>query len=94
MTDKSWSCLHIDYASPIKGTYFFCHRRQLYKMARSFQMQNAKTKTTIKVLQELFARFRLPETIVSNSGTPFTLKEFENFCELLLINHLKSAPYH
>ena len=46
------------------------------------------------MLQELFARFKLPETIVSDNGTPFTSKEFENFCKLLSINHLKWAPYH
>ena len=52
------------------------------------------TKTTIKVLQELFARFGLPETILSDNGIPFTSKEFENFCKFLSINHLKSATYH
>ena len=46
------------------------------------------------MLQELFAGFGLPETIVSDNGTPFTSKEFENFCKLLSINHLKSAPYY
>ena len=38
--DKLWSRLHIDNAGSIKGTYLFCHSRQLYEMARSFQMQN------------------------------------------------------
>ena len=57
-------------------------------------MQNSHDKTTIKVLQELFARFGLPETIVSDNGTSFTAKEFENVSKLLSINHLKSAPYH
>ena len=46
------------------------------------------------MLQKLFARFGLPETIVSDNGTPFISKEFENFCKLLSINHLESAPYH
>ena len=46
------------------------------------------------MLQELFARFGLPETIVSDNGTLFTSMEFENFCKLLSINHLKSVPYH
>ena len=46
------------------------------------------------MFQELFARFGLPETIISDNGTPFTSKEFENIFELFSINHLKSAPYH
>ena len=46
------------------------------------------TKITIKVLQELFTRFGLPDTIVSDNGTPFTSKELENFSKFLSINHL------
>ena len=46
------------------------------------------------MLQEQFARFGLPETIVSDNGTPFTSKEFDNFCKLLSINQLKLAPNH
>ena len=46
------------------------------------------------VLQELFARFGLPETIVSDNGTPFTSKQFKNFSKLLSINHLKSVSCH
>ena len=92
-TDKPSSRLHIDKAGPIKWTYLFCHSRQLYKMAKNFQIQNAYNKTTIKALQELFARFGLPETIVYDNVTSFTSKECENFYQLPSINHLKSAPY-
>ena len=46
------------------------------------------------MLQELFSRFGWPETFVDDNGTPFTSKEFENFCKLVSINHLKSAPYY
>ena len=45
------------------------------------------------MLQESFARFGLLETNVSDNDTPFTSKEFKNYCELLSINHLKSAPF-
>ena len=46
------------------------------------------------MLHELFARFGLPETIVPDNTTQFSLKEFENFCKMLSTNHLKCAPYH
>ena len=45
-------------------------------------------------IKELFARFGLPETIVFNNGTPFTLKQLKKFCKLFSINHLKSTSYH
>ena len=62
-------------------------------MARNFKRKTPTTKTT-KVLQELFSRFVLPETIISDYSTSFAPKECENFCKLFSINHLKSAPYH
>ena len=69
-TDKPWSRLHIDYASPIKGTYFFVIVDSFTKWPDVFKCKTPMTKTTIKVLQELFARFGLPEIIVSDNGTP------------------------
>ena len=93
-TDKPWSHLHIDYAGLIKRTYFFVIQVSFTKWPEVFKCKTPMTKTTIKVLQELFSRFELPETIVSDNSIPFTSKEFENFCKLLLINHLKLAPYH
>ena len=93
-TDKLWSCLHIDYAGPIKETYFFVIVDSFTKWPEVFKWKTPTTMTTIEVLQELFARFGLPETIVSDNGTSFTSKEWENFGRLLSINHLKSAPYH
>ena len=94
-TDKPWFPLHIDYASSIKGTFFFfVIVGGFTKWPEVFKCKTPTTKTTIKVLQELFARFWLLETTVSDNGTPFKSKEFENFWKLLSINLLKSAPYH
>ena len=91
-TDKTWSCLQIDSAGSIKGTYLFVIVDSFMKWTEVFKCKTPTTKITKKVSQKLFARFGLPETIVSDNGTPFTSKEFENFCQLLSINHLKSAP--
>ena len=52
------------------------------------------SKNTINMLHELCARFRLPETIVSDNATQFSSKGFGNFCKMFSRNHLKSAPYH
>ena len=92
-TDKPRFRLHINYASLMKGTYIFVIVNSFSKWPEVFKCKTPTSKTSIKVLQELFAKFGLPETIVSDNGTPFTSKEFENFCKLLSIN-LKSARYH
>ena len=66
-TDKSWSRLYIDYTGPIKGPYFFVILDGFTKWPKVFKCKTPSTKTTIKVLQKLFARFGLPETIVSDN---------------------------
>ena len=53
-TDKPSSRLHIDYAGPIKGTYFVI----VDSFTKYPEVCKCKTPTT-KVLQELFARFGL-----------------------------------
>ena len=76
-TDKLWSRLHIDSAGLIKGTQFFVIVDSFTKCPEVLKYKMSKTKTTIKVLQELFARYGLSENNASDSGTPFISKEFE-----------------
>ncbi len=61
-------------------------------MARSHHDVNS-TKT-IEALQAIFARFGLPEQLVSDKGPQFTSQEFEQFVQQSGIKHIRSAPYH
>ena len=42
----------------------------------------------------MFARFGVPEEIVSDNGPCFTSQEFTNLTQSNGIHHIKSAPYH
>ena len=48
----------------------------------------------IEELRTLFARFGLPEMIVSDNGTCFVSREFEEFLRKNGVKHTTSAPYH
>ena len=48
----------------------------------------------IDVLRTLFARFGLPEMIVSDNGTCFVSSEFKQFLRKNGVRHTTSAPYH
>ena len=63
-TEKPWSRLHIDYVSHNKRNIHFCHSRQFYEMARSFQMQNADDKNHKKGV----------------TGTVFMIRIARNLC--------------
>ena len=49
---------------------------------------------TIEVLRDLFARFGIPEQIVSDNGAQFVSEEFQAFIRSNGISHITSAPYH
>ena len=45
-------------------------------------------------LTEQFARFGLPEKIVSDNGIQFTGSEFKMFCKSLGIDHITTSLYY
>lgn len=57
-------------------------------------MSSTTTSKTIEVLRSLFARFGVPEQIVSDNGPQFTSHEFQMFAKRNGIKHITSAPYH
>ena len=50
--------------------------------------------STIEVLRDLFARFGIPEQIVSDNGAQFVSEDFQAFVKSNGIRHITSAPYH
>ena len=52
------------------------------------------TSKTVEVLRDLFARFGIPEQIVSDNDPQFASEEFQAFIKSNGIRHITSAPYH
>jgi hypothetical protein len=57
-------------------------------------MSSTTSLETIKVLRRLFARYGLPETLVSDNGPQLVSQEFRHFTQSNGIRHVTSAPYH
>nr|XP_054919421.1 uncharacterized protein K02A2.6-like [Dermacentor andersoni] len=93
-TGTKWSRLHIDYAGPIEGRMLLIVVDSHTKWIEALPVKSATTEVTIARLRELFARFGLPQTVVSDNGPQFASQQFSQFMTVNNITHLRSAPYH
>lgn len=91
---RPWARLHIDYAGPFQGKMILVLIDAHSKWIEATCTQNATSAAVIDELRSLFARFGLPETIISDNGTCFVSEEIEVFFRSNGIQHLTSAPYH
>lgn len=91
---KPWDRVHIDYAGPIDGLYYFLVIDAFSKWPEIFRTRSTTTSATLEMLQEIFARFGNPGTLVSDNGTQFVSARFKQFCDENGITHLTIAPYH
>ncbi|CAB0006471.1 unnamed protein product [Nesidiocoris tenuis] len=91
---EKWSRLHVDYAGPFEGKYWFILMDATSKWLEVIPVNHPSTAKTISVMREIFTRFGVPKSIVSDNGPQFTSHEFEKFCRNNNILHIKSTPYH
>ena len=56
------------------------------------EMSNISASKTVKALKNLFAKYGLPQTIVSDNGTQFTSDLFKKMCDEGGITHIRTAP--
>ena len=89
-----WQRIHIDFAGPFLGHMFLLVIDSHSKWLEVFVMSSTTSIKTIDTLKSLFARYGLPEQIVSDNGPQFTSDEFKSFCKSNGIRHITGAPYH
>ena len=57
-------------------------------------MQDTTASPTIQELRTLFARWGIPQQMVTDNGPQFVAHEFQMFVKANNIKHTKSSPYH
>lgn len=56
--------------------------------------KNTQASKLVETFESLFARYGLPDYIVSDNGRQFTSFEFQSFLERNKVRHSFSPPYH
>ncbi|XP_061392860.1 uncharacterized protein LOC133328309 [Musca vetustissima] len=91
---KVFERVHVDYAGPFLGKYFFVLVDAFSKWPEVRIVRDITTETTIEVCRSIFAQFGIPNILVSDHGTQFKSAKFQEFLKQNGIMHKLGAPYH
>lgn len=91
---KPWQRLHMDYLRPVAGQYYLIVVDSHSKWLEAFPTKSMSTDVTIKILRQIFARFGLPEVLVSDNYASFESEVFQLFLKRNGIEHKRGAPYY
>ena len=89
-----WQCIHIDYAGPFQNSMLLVVVDAHSKWPEVVPVSFTTSSSTIEAQRDLFARFGIPEQIVSDNGAQFVSEDFQAFVRCNGIRHITSAPYY
>ncbi|XP_018396143.1 PREDICTED: uncharacterized protein K02A2.6-like [Cyphomyrmex costatus] len=90
-----WERIHIDYAGPVAGAMLLIVVDAYSKWVEVRVTHTTTTTATIAMLDNIFASYGVPTTIVSDNGTQFTAEEFKTFLQSSGVKyHKRIALYH
>lgn len=91
---RPWARVHIDLAGPFLGHMFMVIIDAYSKWLEVITLQATTSAAIVGHLRTTFARFGIPEMVVSDNAPYFVSQEFEEFLRLNGCKHVTSAPYH
>ena len=86
--------IHVDYAGPVQGKMLLVVYDAHSKWPEVYLMTSTTSSRTVAVLRDMFARFGIPQQLVSDNRPQFVSQEFESFLSQNGVKHIKSSPYH
>ena len=92
--NRAWSRIHLDFAEPTKGRYVMVVVDAYSKWMEAECCGSVCSRTTISKLRKMFARWGLPDMIVTDNATSFTSAEFQSFVRENGIHHKTIEPSH
>ena len=89
---KPWQRVHVDFAQFMDKQWLMLFD-SYSKWPEIIKMDRTKTTDTIRVLREIFSRFGLPFTLVSDNGPQFISDDFKLFVQNNGLKHISSPTY-
>ena len=94
MPEKPWLRLHLDHAINFLGRNWLVLVDAYSKYPCIHPTTSTSSKSTTAILEQEFAHFGYPHTLVTDNATTFMSQEFQAWCKQRGIVHLTGAPYH
>ena len=94
MPEKPWSRLHLDHAINFLGRNWLVLVDAYSKYPCIHPTTSTSSKSTTPILEQEFAHFGYPHTLVTDNATTFMSQEFQAWCKQRGIVHLTGVPYH
>lgn len=94
--DTPFHTLHMDHLGPfVRSRNCNCYILGIIDGFSKFifikPVKNLKSKTTVKVLQDIFDVIGVPKVIISDRGTSFTAATFKKYVEMIGAKHVLNA---
>ena len=91
---RPWQRVHVDFAGPCQGRMWLIVVDAHSKWPEVIPMTSTTATKTIQELRLIFARWGLPEQLISDNGPQFVSEEFAEFSRTNGIKNIRVAPYH
>ncbi|XP_064469988.1 uncharacterized protein K02A2.6-like [Ornithodoros turicata] len=91
---RPWDRVHLDFAGPFLSKNFLVAVDAHSKWPEVFVLQSTTAAATIQCVRELFTRWGIAGTIVTDNGPQFCAESFQMFLKQNGVKHITSAPYH
>ncbi|CAM1297651.1 Uncharacterised protein r2_g703 [Pycnogonum litorale] len=88
LPEKPWSRLHLDHAINFMGSNWLVITDAYSKYPCIHTTPSVSTRATIDLLEEDFAHFGFPHTLVTDNASSFKSEEFQSWCQERGITHL------
>uniref|UniRef100_A0A0A9XPD5 RNA-directed DNA polymerase n=2 Tax=Lygus hesperus TaxID=30085 RepID=A0A0A9XPD5_LYGHE len=92
--EAPWQRVHLDHAGPFFNKYFLIVIDAYTRWIEVFIVPSLTPNSNIPFLRETFARFGLPNVIVSDNHGCFTSSEFKTFLRENNIKHVLTPAFH